>query len=161
MMIMDMKMKDCTLFSCLRKNLIFFRGNIVSNQRLLLQAPGAYQAKEAAKYAYDNEEDYKKNRGKYALKGVLTPLTATVIKKKAEKMAKQGKSKKEIREYLENAGVVELSLVLLNPEQLFLLVDLLVRLPELQVDLVLLLLGELVFMIRSPRIEPKLKKSEK
>ena len=76
-------------------------------------APGAYQAKEAAKYAYDDDE-YKKKRGGYALKGAFTPGTATYMKKKAQKMAEEGKSKKEIREYLENpskkriaAGVAE------------------------------------------------------
>ena len=83
---------------------LFQREYGIKSKALAVVAPGAYQAKEAAKYAYDNEEDYKKNRGKYALKGALTPGTATVMKKKAEKMAKQGKSKKEIREYLENAG---------------------------------------------------------
>ena len=83
---------------------LFQREYGIKSKALAVVAPGAYQAKEAAKYAYDNEEDYKKNRGKYALKGLLTPGTATVMKKKAEKMAKQGKSKKEIREYLENAG---------------------------------------------------------
>ena len=83
---------------------LFQREYSIKSKALAVVAPGAYQAKEAAKYAYDNEEDYKKNRGKYALKGALTPGTATVMKKKAEKMAKQGKSKKEIREYLENAG---------------------------------------------------------
>ena len=44
-------------------------------------SPGAYQAKEAAKYAYDDEK-YHDKRAKYALKGAFTPLTATVIKKK-------------------------------------------------------------------------------
>ena len=82
---------------------LFQREYSIKSKALAVVAPGAYQAKEAAKYAYD-EEDYKKNRGKYALKGAFTPGTATVMKKKAEKMAKQGKSKKEIREYLENAG---------------------------------------------------------
>lgn len=67
-------------------------------------APGSYQAKEAAKYAYDDENDYKKVRGKYALKGLFTPGVATYMKKQAEKMAKEGKSKEEIREYLENEG---------------------------------------------------------
>lgn len=65
-------------------------------------APGAYQAKEAAKYGYDDPEEYKKVRGKYALKGLFTPGTATYIKKKVEKMKKDGKSTKEIRDYLEN-----------------------------------------------------------
>ena len=75
--------------------------------------PGSYQAKEAAKYGYEPEE-YKKVRGKYALKGALTPAVATLIKKKAERMAKEGKSKAEIRKYLENdtdtrltAGAIE------------------------------------------------------
>lgn len=63
--------------------------------------PGAYQAKEAAKYGYDKDE-YRNKRAKYAVLGALTPGTATVIKKKAEAMAKEGKSKKEIRNYLEN-----------------------------------------------------------
>ena len=66
-------------------------------------APGAYQAKEAAKYAYD-EDEYKKRRSKYALKGAFTPGTATYIKKKVERMAREGASKEEIRDYLENKG---------------------------------------------------------
>ena len=73
------------------------------SKALALFAPGAYQAKEAAKYGYDDEE-YKKKRGGYALKGFLTPGTATYMKKKAEKMAEEGKSKEEIREMLENRG---------------------------------------------------------
>ena len=43
--------------------------------------PGAYQAKEAAKYGYDKDE-YRNKRAKYAVLGALTPGTATVIKKK-------------------------------------------------------------------------------
>lgn len=83
-----------------------------------LFAPGAYQAKEAAKYGYD-EDEYKKVRGGYALKGLFTPGTATYIKKHVEEMAENGASKKEIREYLENkvkeknlrrgAGVAEIA----------------------------------------------------
>lgn len=88
---------EVALFSEFQKEFGF------KSKALAVVAPGAYQAKEAAKYAYDDDE-YKKKRGGYALKGAFTPGTATVIKKKAEKMAKQGKSKKEIREYLENAG---------------------------------------------------------
>lgn len=75
----------------------------VKSKALAVFAPGGYQAKEAAKYGYD-EDEYKKKRGGYALKGSFAPLTSTVIKKKAEKMAKEGKSKKEIQEYLENKG---------------------------------------------------------
>ena len=67
-------------------------------------APGAYQGKEAAKYGYDDEEDYKKDRAKYAALGLFTPGTATYVKKKAEQMAKEGKSIKEIRDYLEGKG---------------------------------------------------------
>ena len=66
-------------------------------------ASGAYQAKEAAKYGY-SEDEYKKKRAGYALKGLFTPLTATVIKKKVEKMEREGKSRAEIRKFLENAG---------------------------------------------------------
>lgn len=73
------------------------------SKALAVFAPGAYQAKEAAKYGYD-EEEYKKKRGGYALKGLFTPGTATYMKKKAEKMAEEGKSKKEIKEMLENKG---------------------------------------------------------
>ena len=75
-----------------------------ASKALAVFAPGAYQAKEAAKYAYDDYDDYAKVRGKYALKGLFTPGTATYVKKKVEKMAKQGKSKKEIREYLEDVS---------------------------------------------------------
>lgn len=68
---------------------------------------GAYQGKEAAKYGYDPTDaqdvaDYKADRMKYAIKGHFTPITATVIKRKAAKMAKEGKSPKEIRKYLED-----------------------------------------------------------
>ena len=64
-----------------------------------LLAPGAYQAKEAAKYAYDGD-DYKKKRWKYALRGAFTPGTATYIKKKVQKMAERGASQEEIRRFL-------------------------------------------------------------
>lgn len=66
-------------------------------------APGAWQAKEAAKYGYD-EDEYKRRRAGYALKGAFTPGVATAIKKKAEKMHKEGYSKKEIREFLEKSS---------------------------------------------------------
>lgn len=36
------------------------------SKALGLLAPGSYQAKEAAKYGYDNKEDYKKKRAGYA-----------------------------------------------------------------------------------------------
>ncbi len=76
----------------------------LSSKALGFLSPGAYQAKEAAKYAYD-DDDYKKKRVGYALRGAFTPITATVLKKKVEKMAENGASKKEIREYLEkNSG---------------------------------------------------------
>lgn len=72
---------------------------------LAVLSPGAYQAKEAAKYGYDKEDpEYYKKRMGYAIKGHFTPGTATYVKKKVEKMAKEGKSKKEIREFLENSG---------------------------------------------------------
>jgi len=73
------------------------------SKALAIFAPGSYQAKEAAKYGYD-EEEYKEKRGGYALKGLFTPATATYMKKKAEKMAEEGKSKEEIKEMLENRG---------------------------------------------------------
>ena len=68
-------------------------------------APGSYQAKEAGKFAYgSNSEEYDKKRAGLALKGLLTPVTATVINQKAKKMAEEGKSKQEIRDYIENKG---------------------------------------------------------
>ena len=98
---------EVALFSEFQKEFGF------KSKALGLVVPGAYQAKEAAKYAYD-EDEYKKKRGGYALKGAFTTGTATYMKKKAQKMAEEGKSKKEIREYLENpskkriaAGVAE------------------------------------------------------
>lgn len=98
---------EVALFSEFQKEFGF------KSKALAVTAPGAYQAKEAAKYAYDDDE-YKKKRGGYALKGAFTPGTATYMKKMAQKMAEEGKSKKEIREYLENpskkriaAGVAE------------------------------------------------------
>jgi hypothetical protein len=69
-------------------------------------APGAYQAKEAAKYGYDDYDEYKKDRAGYALKGLFTPGTATYMKKKAQQMYEDGKSTKEIREFLENRGKI-------------------------------------------------------
>lgn len=63
-------------------------------------APGAWHAKEAAKYAYDTEAEYKKNRANYALRGALTPGTATALHMKVAKMHREGKSAKEIRDYL-------------------------------------------------------------
>ena len=86
---------EVALFSEIQKEFGF------KSKALGYVAPGSYQAKEAAKYAYDDDE-YKKKRGGYALKGLLTPGTATYMKKKAQKMAEEGKSKEEIRKYLEN-----------------------------------------------------------
>ena len=73
-----------------------------------LLTPGAYQAKEAAKYAYDKDE-YEDKKYKYALKGLFTPGTATVMKKKAEKMAREGKSKEQIKKYLELLSIFDIS----------------------------------------------------
>lgn len=80
----------------------------VESAALGIIAPGAYQAKEAAKYAY-NKENYRKNRGKYALLGAFSPNTATYIKKKAEKMAKEGKSREEIRKYLDSPDALRIA----------------------------------------------------
>ena len=88
---------EVALFSEIQKEFGF------KSKALAVAAPGAYQAKEAAKYAYDDDE-YKKKRGGYALKGAFSPGTATYVKKKAQKMAEEGKSKAEIREYLENSS---------------------------------------------------------
>ena len=88
---------EVVLFSEIQKEFGF------KSKALAVMAPGAYQAKEAAKYAYDDDE-YKKKRGGYALKGAFSPGTATYVKKKAQKMAEEGKSKAEIREYLENSS---------------------------------------------------------
>lgn len=92
----------------------------VKSAMLGIITPGAYQAKEAAKYGYD-EDEYKKVRGKYALKGLFTPGTATYIKKKVQKMKEEGKSKEEIKKYLENssagriaAGIGEVGLNILT-----------------------------------------------
>lgn len=69
-------------------------------------APGAWQAKEAAKYAYeDDRNEYYRKRAGYALKGHFTPITATIVKKRAEQMKKEGKSPKQIKKYLENPGI--------------------------------------------------------
>lgn len=76
----------------------------MKSKALAFFAPGAYQAKEAAKYGYDDENEYKKVRGKYALKGAFAPGVSTYMKKAAEKMHKEGKSTDEIREFLENKG---------------------------------------------------------
>ena len=75
----------------------------LKSKALGVLVPGAYQAKEAAKYGYD-EDEYKKKRVGYALKGAFTPGIATYIKKQAQKMAEEGKSKEEIRKYLEDDG---------------------------------------------------------
>ena len=88
---------EVVLFSEIQKEFGF------KSKALAVMAPGSYQAKEAAKYAYDDDE-YKKKRGGYALKGAFSPGTATYVKKKAQKMAEEGKSKAEIREYLENSS---------------------------------------------------------
>lgn len=71
---------------------------------LAVVAPGAWQAKEAAKFGYDDEDEYKQVRGKYAIKGLFAPGTSTVVKRKAMKMAEEGKSAKEIRDFLEGKG---------------------------------------------------------
>lgn len=98
---------EVVLFSELQKKFGF------KSKALASISPGAYQAKEAAKYAYDDDE-YKKKRLGYAIKGAIAPGTSTYMKKKAEKMAKEGKSKEEIKKVLENpskkriaAGLVE------------------------------------------------------
>ncbi|MBP3732523.1 MAG: hypothetical protein J6I84_04680 [Bacilli bacterium] len=75
----------------------------VKSKALGLLAPGSYQAKEAAKYGYD-EDEYKKKRAGYALKGLFAPGTSTYMKKKAQEMHEEGKSQKEIRNFLENKG---------------------------------------------------------
>lgn len=68
-------------------------------------APGSYQAKEAGKFAYGSDsEEYDEKRAGLALKGFLTPITATVINQKAREMAEEGKSRKEIKDYIENKG---------------------------------------------------------
>ena len=74
------------------------------SKALAIFAPGAWQAKEAAKYGYDDEDDYKEDRAGYALKGWLTPGTAMSVKHKARKMAEEGKSPEEIRRFLEGEG---------------------------------------------------------
>lgn len=74
---------EVALFSEIQKEFGF------KSKALAVIAPGAYQAKEAAKYAYDDDE-YRKNRVGYALKGAFSPGTATHIKKKAQKMAEKG-----------------------------------------------------------------------
>lgn len=74
----------------------------IKSKLLGLVSPGAYFGKEAAKYGYEKDDpEYKKLRNGYALKGAVTPLTAYRIKKKAESMAAEGKTKDEIRDYLE------------------------------------------------------------
>ena len=84
---------------------VFEQREFGTNSKILgFLSPGAYQAKEVAKYAYD-EDEYKKRRAGYALKGAFTPITATVLKKKVERMKREGASKQEIRDYLErNSG---------------------------------------------------------
>ena len=88
---------EIALFSEIQKEFGF------KSKALAVVAPGAYQAKEAAKYAYDDDE-YMKKRAGYALKGAFTPGTATYIKKKVQKMAEEGKSKEEIKKYLEKSS---------------------------------------------------------
>lgn len=95
-------------FEILKKNeiMIIKRKNVeqkefgVNSKVLGLIAPGGYQAKEAAKYAYD-EDEYEDKKMKYAIKGIFTPGTATWMKYQAEKMAEEGKSKEEIKKFLE------------------------------------------------------------
>ena len=88
---------EVALFSEIQKEFGF------KSKALAVVVPGAYQAKEAAKYAYDDDE-YKKKRAGYALKGAFTPGVATYMKKKAQKMAEEGKSKEEIKKYLEKSS---------------------------------------------------------
>jgi hypothetical protein len=74
------------------------------SKALAIFAPGAYEAKEAAKYAYDDPKEYRKKRGMIALKGFFAPGTSTAINEHARQMALDGASKKEIRDYIENRG---------------------------------------------------------
>lgn len=74
----------------------------LASKLLFLISPGAWQGKEAAKYAYTDPKEYKRKRWKHALKGLFTPGTASAINSKARKMAETGSSPDEIRKYIEN-----------------------------------------------------------
>ena len=80
----------------------------VASKALWAMAPGAYQAKEAGKYAYGSDTDeYKAKRAGLALKGAFTPITASAINQKAKRMAKEGRSKQEIKDFIEGRGKYE------------------------------------------------------
>lgn len=64
-------------------------------------SPGAWNAKEAAKYMYDTKDEYMKHRGEEALKGAFTPISSARRHERAKAMYERGASAKEIRESLD------------------------------------------------------------
>lgn len=86
--------------------MILGRQKLFSAKSKLLWAvsPGAYEGKEVAKYLYDNEEDYKKNRSKYAWLGHFTPATATATKMMLDDMAEKGATAKEMKKWLDDTN---------------------------------------------------------
>lgn len=73
-------------------------------------SPGSYAAKELARLEADDEESYKRNRKKAALKGWLAPTTAANKYRKAAKMAEAGATPAEIRKEIGKIGAGHLFL---------------------------------------------------
>lgn len=71
--------------------------------KILESNPGLRLMKNSAKYAFDKKEDYEKNKGEYALKGLQSPITSIVINQRVKEMHKRGASAAEIKKYLDDS----------------------------------------------------------
>lgn len=67
-------------------------------------SPGSWNAKEAAKYAYeDDPELYEKKRRKYAFRGLLAPTAASYQLERAKYLKEKGHTPEEIRKDIEGS----------------------------------------------------------
>ena len=74
----------------------------ILSKALWLISPSAWNAKEAEKFISSNKEEYKKNRFKAAIKGILMPFTARKRLVKAQQAAESGLSPEEIKDAVGN-----------------------------------------------------------
>ena len=74
-------------------------------------SPGSWVAKEAAKYAYeDDPEEYEKKKKKYAFRGFLAPTAASYQLERARYLKKKGYTPEEIREDIEGSKTTGIAL---------------------------------------------------
>lgn len=74
-------------------------------------SPGSWNAKEAAKYMYNTKEEYKKHRGKEALKGLFTPIASARRLERAKTLYEMGATPDQIKKsldkrHLRTSGVI-------------------------------------------------------